>query len=179
MALPTSSKQLHTGLVVGSLTLLRMTKPSTKESPIKRKKWRCKCVCGTLITVPQHYLVRPEPKTHCGCLNKTDKTRFNREYRIWIMMNVRCTDERHVAYKSYGGRGIKVAPEFAKNNPDGFANFLAHVGPAPTPTHTLDRIDNDKGYQPGNLRWATPKMQAANTRKAQARRLEKESSNAT
>lgn len=164
-SLPTSVAELKTGTVVGHLLLLRRTKPNPKKSPIRRKSWRCICVCGTKLTVPQHYLVRrPAPKTHCGCQNKTEKTRYNREYRIWLMMNVRCTDERHVAYANYGGRGIRVHPTFSKGAPSGFETFLLHVGPAPSRTHTLDRIDNDKGYEPGNLRWATPKEQRANQR---------------
>ena len=163
--LPSSAKELKAGTKVGNLTLLHRVKSNPKDSPMRRKKWRVQCACGSKLTVPQSYLVRrPIPKTHCGCENKTDKTKFNREYRIWIMMNVRCTDVRHVAYQNYGGRGIKVHPDFSKDNPKGFDNWLAHVGPAPTETHTLDRKDNDKGYEPGNLKWATPKEQRANQR---------------
>lgn len=166
--LPTSAYDLKIGTMVGFLKLLKRVRSNPNDSPMRRKKWRVRCTapdCGEEFTIPQSYLVRkPEPKTHCGCQNKSDKTHFNREYRIWIMMNVRCTDERHVAYKDYGGRGIKVSSEWAKNNPDGFTNFLQHIGPSPTTTHTLDRKDVNGNYEPGNVRWATPKEQAANKR---------------
>lgn len=165
MPTPKSVQSLYAGLKIGELTLLRRVRPNPKESPIKRKKWRCRCSCGNELTIPQYYLVRqPSPKTHCGCQNKTEKTIYNREYRIWLMIQVRCTDPRHVAYNNYGGRGIKVHKDFAKNNPQGFLNFLKHVGPSPTLKHTIDRIDNDKGYEPGNLKWSTPKEQRANQR---------------
>lgn len=167
-SLPTSAKQLHAGGMVGDLKLIKRVRSNPKDSAMRRKKWRVKCTapdCGTEFTIPQSYLVRkPEPKTHCGCRNKSDKTHFNREYRIWIMMHVRCTDERHVAYKDYGGRGIKVSPEWAKDHPNGFTNFLNHVGPSTTKKHTLDRKDVNGNYEPGNVRWATPKEQAANKR---------------
>jgi hypothetical protein len=63
--------------------------------------------------------------------------------------------------KNYADRGISVCPEWRGS----FQAFLDHVGRAPTPRHSIDRIDNDRGYEPGNVRWATPKQQSYNSRR--------------
>lgn len=75
-------------------------------------------------------------------------------------MRQRCADKNDVSYAIYGGRGIKVCPEWRS-----FEKFIADVGEKPTPAHTLDRIDPDGDYEPGNVRWATRKEQSANRRK--------------
>jgi hypothetical protein len=86
------------------------------------------------------------------------------EWLAWRNMRARCTNPNHQAWKNYGGRGITVAPGWA--NLDGFAPFLAHVGLRPGPGYELDRIDNSRGYEPGNVRWATCAENAKNKRTA-------------
>lgn len=81
------------------------------------------------------------------------------EYRAWQQMRLRCLDPEHAAYASYGGRGITVCDRWREDP----AAFIADLGPKPSPKHELDRIDNDKGYEPGNVRWATPEQQVRNT----------------
>ena len=72
-------------------------------------------------------------------------------------MWIRCTKPSHVRYHRYGGRGIRVCARW-----EDFAVFLADVGERPSPTHSLDRINNDGNYEPSNVRWATPAEQARN-----------------
>jgi len=162
--LPTSAYDLKAGIFVGDLKLLRRVRSNPKDSPMRRKKWRVKCNCGTEFTIPQTYLIRREgPKTHCGCKNKTLRTIHNREYRIWLMMRVRTSDPKHMAFKDYGGRGIKVCDEWYDMT-TGFEKFIAHIGPAPSIKYSVDRINVDGNYEPGNVRWATAVEQAANKR---------------
>lgn len=73
----------------------------------------------------------------------------------------RCTNPRHTSYPDYGGRGIRVADRWRFE----FALFLADVGPKPGPDHTLDRVDPNGDYEPGNCRWATRQAQQRNRRK--------------
>ena len=81
-------------------------------------------------------------------------------YRAWKGMRERCNYKKHKDYKSYGGRGIKVCERW--NN--SFENFLEDVGKKPEKSYSLDRIDFNGNYEPGNVRWADKKTQANNRR---------------
>ena len=83
-----------------------------------------------------------------------------KEYRAWVSMKHRCTNPNNAAWPRYGGRGITMCEEWVTS----FEAFFAHIGPAPTEQHTVDRINNDRGYEPGNVRWATRKEQSNNIR---------------
>lgn len=173
---PIKAKELKAGIKVGYLLLLYPTKVNHNNSQNTKYRWRVQCIapnCNERLTVPSTYLIRrPLPKWHCGCQDRTSiKTIYKREYGIWTMMNYRCTNPNHVAWKHYGGRGIKVCTQWS--NPDtGFQTFLNDMGPAPSITHSLDRIDPDGNYEPihsetgkPQVKWATPIEQAQNTRK--------------
>lgn len=90
------------------------------------------------------------------------KSHYIAEYKALINAIHRCHNENHTNYRSYGARGITVADEWRTEN--GFALFLDHVGPRPDANHSLDRIDNNKGYVYGNLRWTDRKTQQNNRR---------------
>lgn len=168
----TTKYEFTAGQKVHNWILRGRVRTSKSASPNLRVKWRCECVCGKLETIPQYYLTRESPKLHCGCLRKTSRTIYNEEYRIWLMMHVRTEDPRHVAYKHYGGRGIKVCPEWHRSRDiEGFEAFLKFVGPRPSAGHSIDRVDNNLGYQPfqadgttRQVRWATSSEQRANQR---------------
>ena len=80
-------------------------------------------------------------------------------HNAWMNVRQRCRNEKHPAYKNYGGRGIGYDPAW-----DDFSVFCIDVGLPPSSEHTLDRIDNSKGYEKNNVRWATRAVQARNTR---------------
>jgi hypothetical protein len=76
-------------------------------------------------------------------------------------MKQRCYNPNHHAWKNYGARGIIVCQEWL----DSFLAFYDHVGHPPSPAHTIDRMNNDGNYEPGNVRWATRTEQVHNRRK--------------
>lgn len=83
------------------------------------------------------------------------------EYRSWKGAKERCHKPTHPRYADYGGRGILMCAEWR----DSYAAFLAYVGRKPSTGHSLDRIDCNRGYEPGNVRWATILEQARNRRR--------------
>jgi hypothetical protein len=84
---------------------------------------------------------------------------YSREYGIWANMRQRCGNPHAANYMIYGGRGIKVCERWKL-----FRNFMEDMGPAPSLLHTLDRIDSDGHYEPGNVRWADAETQQNNRR---------------
>jgi hypothetical protein len=80
------------------------------------------------------------------------------EYRVWMNMRRRCHDRRHKSFKRYGARKIRVCRRWRLS----FVKFFGDVGPRPSPKHSLERLKNDLGYEPGNVVWATASDQAQN-----------------
>lgn len=79
------------------------------------------------------------------------------EYSVWSSMWQRCSNPKNEHYDRYGGRGIEVCARWEQ-----FENFLSDIGLRPSPAHSIDRIDNNKNYEPGNVRWATDTEQNRN-----------------
>lgn len=170
------------GQKFGDLTVIQRVADDTATKSLNLKvRVRVECTCGHRLTIPYYYLVRtsPKPKHICGKCNRSLKSIYHEEYVIWQMMHVRCEDPKHVAFKHYGGRGIKICQEWHRPNDSmpisldnhGFNRFLEFIGPRPSPKHSIDRVNNDMGYQPyqpdgvtRQLRWATSKEQRANQR---------------
>jgi hypothetical protein len=82
-------------------------------------------------------------------------------YRCWTNIKQRCLNSNSQAYSNYGARGIKIYPLWEHD----FNSFASYVGDRPSKKHSLDRIDNDRNYEPGNLRWATKAEQTRNSRR--------------
>lgn len=162
------SVEIYAGKRFGQLTILG--KVHTREG----MRWRVQCNCGSAVfrTKTQYLTRKPNPQISCGCHVNKDANPYPREKGIWNMMHQRTENPTHVSYKDYGGRGIKVCPEWNKANPDGWKNFIEFIGPAPTKKHTIDRVNPNLGYQPFQedgvtiqVRWATPTQQANNQRR--------------
>lgn len=145
------------GRQLGDLTVLRIM-PGRHQG---KRMWMCRCSCGTELAVRHDYLLHTNsPKTHCGCKNRGLPTQHSSEYHIYNSMLRRCSHVDHVSYPYYGGRGICVCVAWQNS----FEQFLNDVGLRPSARHTLDRIDPNGNYEPGNVRWATPIEQARNKR---------------
>lgn len=129
-------------------------------------KWLCTCKCGTEKRQTSTRLKLGESFS-CGCARRdgtfkgvtTHGLRDHYIYGIWHNMKVRCYRESNHAYKRYGGRGIKVCDRWLES----VENLYADMGDRPTPSHSLDRINNDGNYCPENCRWATDAEQSRNT----------------
>lgn len=131
--------------------------------------WNCLCDCGnaSMIVVRTASLTTGQTKS-CGCFQKEQSSKASTthgmsntsEYCIWAGIIARCCNPSNNAYPRYGGRGIVVCERWRNS----FENFYTDMGPRPTPEHSIDRVNNDGNYEPGNCRWATDIEQANNKR---------------
>lgn len=145
-----------TGRIYGRLKVVSRSGASKSGNA----KWLCKCSCGR-STVVEGVELRKGATKSCGCLRREKPIKHGlhgtHTYRCWASMKTRCTNVNHGSFAKYGAKGITLCEEWKT-----FEGFLSDMGKAPSNLHTLDRIDGNKGYFPGNVRWATAKEQNAN-----------------
>jgi hypothetical protein len=144
-----------------------------------RARWLCECDCGTLTAVNSNHLGGRLGTSSCGCLMREatqtpaareararalrthghgSRVKVSPTYRSWAAAQQRCSNPKNKRYDQYGGRGIRVCERWRS-----FENFLSDMGERP-PGTSLDRIENERGYEPGNCRWLPDAKQAANRR---------------
>ena len=148
----------HDGAMFGAWTV---------RSAIDRAYVMCICQCGTERVIHRSNLTSGKTKS-CGCLKpqhvsaKTTKHGMygTPTYSSWSSMMTRCYSQTCKAYPRYGGRGILVAEAWHK-----FDGFFADMGAKPAKGWSIERLDNSRGYEPGNCVWATAKEQGRNTRR--------------
>lgn len=131
---------------------------------IKAPAWLCRCDCGTEKVVARADLKSGRVKS-CGCgeglRHGHHRTPGYYSYRAMIS---RCLNEKAKDYARYGGAGIRVCARWAHGEEGvlGIVCFFNDMGPRPTPQHSIERVDNQKGYEPGNCVWALPQTQSRN-----------------
>ena len=159
-----SSRQ-WTGVRQGKLLVIRQVDSRSDGQAM----WECRCDCGATCTKSSGNLRQgvKSCSTSCGIAESNRRravtgVAHGKEWRAWAAAKQRCHNPNHPNYPNYGGRGITMCAEWR----DSFPAFYAHIGPAPTQgrSSTLDRIDNEKGYEPNNVRWVSQVAQLNNRR---------------
>lgn len=128
--------------------------------------WRCRCDCGAIVVTPSAPLMDGRTKS-CGCLRRDNSIVHGLDKhplrRTHFGMLQRCYNPKNKRFAVYGGRGIRVCCRWrvGEGGKHPFELFLHDMGPRPM-GHTLDRINKDGDYEPGNVRWATVSQQNNN-----------------
>lgn len=149
--------------------------------PVSRKHkeiiWECLCDCGNETTTVVSSL-RAGLTQSCGCLHRERARMANIThgmsktpiFKTWKGITQRCTNPNNPAFKNYGERGIVMCDEWQQSF-EAFYAHVSHLSNFSVKGYTLDRANNDLGYLPGNMRWATRTEQNRNKRVRQDSRL--------
>lgn len=129
-----------------------------------KSHWLCECKCGNRKSFARDKLMTGDTKS-CGCYAKelphsqlTHGCSGTPEYYAWLNAKDRCYNPNYKFFHRYGGRGIRVHEQWIND----FQSFIDHIGPRPSKEYSLDRIDNDGDYEPGNVHWVTQDKQSRN-----------------
>lgn len=150
----------------GKLTVVSGPIPIRTSDGRMCRYWNCVCECGKTKQVASGNLVNGAVLS-CGCLRDRLLSLMSMshglsgtpEHGVWVRMHRRCYDPKSKDFANYGGRGITVCEQWRD-----FTVFLCDLGSRPSPDHSIERIDNSIGYQPGNVKWATRHEQQRNKR---------------
>lgn len=150
----------------GRLTVLSRAAPHITPSGQAITMWECRCECGKKAIVSRRNLITGNTRS-CGCLALESRTKHNKwgtkVYSSWSHMIARCTNPNVTNYQYWGGRGITVCDEWRKSF-DAFYEYVSKLPHFGEEGRSLDRINNDGNYEPGNVRWATRYEQTHNRR---------------
>jgi len=155
-----------TGMTFGRLTVIERAKNANDG----HARWLCRCSCGNLCIVLGKHLISGKIQS-CGCLGRENRIKANTKhsmaytkvYRTWCNVKGRCFNSKRPDFYLYGGRGITMFAAWI-NDFQAFYDYVSTLEQFGEIGYSLDRIDDDGNYEPGNLKWSTQAEQNRNQR---------------